>query len=660
VYRFCRASFIVSTLQFAGALTMGVVALGPWAWAPIVVAALVQAAKRAKTTFWAHGTARWASEDELRSMIDAKQGLILGRLRASQCRPWRNGLRALFDRRLEARQACDRLLAARLMRRSGGPVVRLSNAVHTAIFAPTGVGKGVSIAVPFLLTCPDSCVVLDLKGELARITARHRRKAFGHRTVLIDPYKVETQEPDRFDPLDFINPDSSTAIDECRDLAEALVIRTAQEKEPHWADSAELWIAAMIAATVQYAHPENRSLQRVRELLTDQAKAETAIEVMCASDGWEGMLARLGGQLKQFKDKELASTLTTANRFLRFCDSLAIRDSTMSSSFDPADLRKGKLTVYLILPPEHMRAAAGLLRMWIGSLLRACVRGGAQDTNKIHFVIDEAASLAGRMEALEDALDKFRYAGVRLQLYYQSLGQLKKCWPDGQDQTLLSNTSQIYFGINDVATAEHVSSRLGEETIVVDSGGTSRGGSSQTSRNGAEVSIGRSWNSNHNWQQHAHKLLKPDEVMALSPRTAITFTPGCRPICTRLLRYYEEKDLICTRGRRFVAAAKTLAFAVLAVVYSTATLLAVLSWSETYVQSNAGILRGAERDGREWNQELHPGSKGGVEATRNARRRRAGAGSVQRGGVHAVRAGLIQQGRPGERNDDGWSAAESR
>ena len=29
-----------------------------------------------------------------------------------------------------------------------------------------------------------------------------------------------------------------------------------------------------------------------------------------------------------------------------------------------------------------------------------------------------------------------------------------------------------------------------------------------------------------NWQQQARKLLKPEEVMALSPSTAITFAPG--------------------------------------------------------------------------------------------------------------------------------------
>ena len=48
--------------------------------------------------------------------------------------------------------------------------------------------------------------------------------------------------------------------------------------------------------------------------------------------------------------------MTTTNRFLRFLDTLAVADNTKTSSFNPAELRKGKMTVYLILPPEHMRA----------------------------------------------------------------------------------------------------------------------------------------------------------------------------------------------------------------------------------------------------------------------------------------------------------------
>ncbi len=173
----------------------------------------------------------------------------------------------------------------------------------------------------------------------------------------------------------------------------------------------------------------------------------------------------------------------------------------------------------------------------------------------VNFVLDEAASL-GHMDALDDAVDKYRGYGVRLQLYYQSVSQLKKCFPEGQEQTLLSNVSQVFFGINDLPTAEYVSNRLGDSTIVVSSGGTGSGTSHQTSSKG-DGSSSRSTNDNSNWSQMGRRLLKPDEVLGLHQRTAITFTPGMPPIWTTLVRYYEESLVGRSSGyvARFRAAA---------------------------------------------------------------------------------------------------------
>jgi type IV secretion system protein VirD4 len=70
------------------------------------------------------------------------------------------------------------------------------------------------------------------------------------------------------------------------------------------------------------------------------------------------MLARMGNQLLRFKDTELASCLTTVGRFMKFLDTIAVAENTKESTFDPADLLKRKMTVYLVLPPEHVRAHA--------------------------------------------------------------------------------------------------------------------------------------------------------------------------------------------------------------------------------------------------------------------------------------------------------------
>jgi len=512
-------------------------------------------------------------------MLGATAGLIIGRVTDAAKQPLSRAVPGLFDPKVPSKEACEEFLKAMQLRRkptTNPALVRLPNAVHTAVFAPTGVGKGVSCVVPFLLSSPESAVVVDFKGENARLTAEHRRRVFGHRIVMLDPFKVVTKQSDTFNPLEFIDKDSPVAIDECRDLAEALVIRTGQEHERHWSDSAEAWIAALIALVVQYGEPNDRSLQTVRTLLTSPEKLEMAIKLMCASDAWDGMLARMGNQLTHFQGKELGSTMTTTNRYLRFLDTLAVADSTKTSSFDPADLRKGKMTVYLVLPPDHMRAQSPLLRMWIAALLRAVVRDGLQENSKVHYVLDEAASL-GHMEALDDAVDKYRGYGIRLQFYFQSISQLKKCFPDGQDQTLLSNVSQVYMGINDMPTAEYVSNRLGEATITIASGGTSTGTSQSSSANG-QSSHGYSTNHSTNWQQHGRKLLKPEEVMMLHERRAITFTPGVPPIYTWLVRYFEESNLGQGPGplERYKAAAKVL-FGSLALLFATVLLAMLLS-----------------------------------------------------------------------------------
>ena len=76
--------------------------------------------------------------------------------------------------------------------------------------------------------CPAWCLPPDVpglggcggfQGRNARLTAEHRRRVFGHRIVMLDPFKVVAKQSDTFNPLDFIDKDSPVAIDECRDLA---------------------------------------------------------------------------------------------------------------------------------------------------------------------------------------------------------------------------------------------------------------------------------------------------------------------------------------------------------------------------------------------------------------------------------------------------------
>ncbi len=317
MYRLSRLLLIVSAL--AGLLCLIAIAyqVPQGALLAGIVCLCVAAGQRGYATLSGYGTRRWADEEDLRraGMLDAKEGIMLGRLGSRQRRSLMKAMRALFNPRLDSKLACWQFFRALPIRqRSAKEMVRLVRSVHTAVFAPTGVGKGASFVIPFLLTSPDSAVVIDFKGELTRATAEHRREKFGHRVVILDPFCCVTQHPDSFNPIDWIDKASPQSIDECRDLADAIVIRTGQEKDPHWNDAATIWIASMAAAVVMFGEAGDRSLQTTRRLLTDPQQMEGVVKLLCESDAWGGLLARLGHQLSHFKDKELASVLTTVNR----------------------------------------------------------------------------------------------------------------------------------------------------------------------------------------------------------------------------------------------------------------------------------------------------------------------------------------------------------
>jgi type IV secretion system protein VirD4 len=302
------------------------------------------------------GSARWADQGDLTSagLLGASSGLILGTADWRR-RWWRFGRRSVPRPR---------------------ELVRLPNAVHTAVFAPTGVGKGVSLVIPNLMTNPESMVVLDFKGELATLAARYRERTFGHRIVLVDPYRVVTKSPDTLNPLDSIDRTSATALDDCNDIANALVVRTGKETEPHWNDSAESVIAAVAATVVGYSESGQRSLNTLREIIGQPSMLDLSVKLMLESAHWNGALRPMGGQLLHLADREKASVLSSAMRHLRFLGTPAIMESTSKSSFDPRRLRTERMTVYLILPPDRASAQTGLLRMWVASMLRSCVKSG--------------------------------------------------------------------------------------------------------------------------------------------------------------------------------------------------------------------------------------------------------------------------------------------
>lgn len=531
---------------------------------------------------WAHGTARLASAGDLfEAGLLGSEGLILGRTGYAVPVTRLQALRALFFApRGQSEAACRLFLAAFLGRRwADSSLIRLERFVHLVTFAATGRGKGVSVLVPNLLSYPASCVVTDPKGELFKLTAGQRERRFGHQIVCLDPFGVCGARSDTFNPLDLIDAESPTLIDQCRDLANQLVVRAGTEHEPHWNDSAELILTAFIAY-VCACEPsrEERNLQLVRDLVSGREKFARAVTAMQQSDACGGLIKRLGNLLTWYVDRELGSVLSTVQRHTAFLDSPKVAASTRRSSFDPREVRQRPTTVYLVLPSDQLETLAPLLRTWIGSLLRAVTREGADERNPVLFLLDEAGTL-GRIKVLENAVSLVRGYGVRLWFIFQSMGQLTRCFGDGAADFLNNFDTQQYFGVNTVETAEEISKRIGDATVLVESLNetTSRSrpsGYGSHCHESGQVSTSTSLTTS----EVARRLVKAEEVIRLPEDLAIVFHRNLPPIPCRLVRYYADPEF---QGRHAVASPRLGlrgAFAGIAVLaLGVATLLASLA-----------------------------------------------------------------------------------
>jgi type IV secretion system protein VirD4 len=228
-----------------GLVTLAVIVL-------IVLAACYRPPWQASTT--AFGQACWATEKTLRlAGMLANRGLILGRT-------------------------------------LGGRLIRLPHYCHILLVGATGAGKGVSVIIPQLLSYRGSLICFDTKGDLFETTAA-RRARMGQRIIRLAPFNGGE---DTLNPLDGIERDSPTLVDQARAMAESLVVRQGTEPDPHWNDKAVQVICALIVLVLLRFEGEERSLNTVQEIASDEkllaAGADKLREI-------GGIPARLGSQL---------------------------------------------------------------------------------------------------------------------------------------------------------------------------------------------------------------------------------------------------------------------------------------------------------------------------------------------------------------------------
>jgi type IV secretion system protein VirD4 len=506
-----------------------------------------------------YGSAEIASilEMQRRGMLGRSEGLILGRTLPDWISK-RSALLGLILPTVASDTACRTFLAAFVSRWwLQGQLIRITDYVHLATFAPAGAGKGVSALIINLLCYAGSCIVLDPKAEMAFLTGKFRKRKFRQHVIYLNPFNVRGLGSGSWNPMDAIIHTAEDFLDQVRDLANMLVVRTGKEMERHWNDSCELVLMAIIAF-VCACEPDKskRNFQTVRGILSSRNRFLNAVTVMQQqTDICQGVIARLGGQLTWFEGKELASVLTTVQRVTNFLDSPLIARHTSTSSFDAKILRQRKswfgrsrATIYLILPADKLSSLQLLNRLWIGSLMRAITQGPPTEKNPVIWFLDEYAHV-GDVPAITDAVTLLRGMGMRLWFFFQSREQVNTCFGEKAATVLDNIGTQQYFGITSFETSEYLSKRIGDQTVAIRtrswSGSTST--STNTSVREAGGSISRSSSDTVNSSEIARKLLTPDEILRLSKDLCLIFHGNAPVAVAKKVVSYRDREF--QRGR---------------------------------------------------------------------------------------------------------------
>ena len=467
-----------------------------------------------------HGSARFASKKELRA-LEQTNGLLIGRNPET-------GKLLFYD----------------------GPA-------HLLTLAPTRAGKGVGTVIPNLLAAERSVLVVDPKGENARITWA-AREDMGAVHVL-DPFEVSGRPSAAYNPLDRLSADSPDLSEDATSLADALVVDPAsQVGDAHWNEEAKAFLGGLIMFCVAHEEPARRNLGAVREYLTlppDRMKA--LLELMQDSDAADGLVARAANRFAGKAEREAASVLSNAQRHTHFLDSPRIAKCMARSDFQFSDLRDRITSVFLVLPPNRLDAYSRWLRLLVSQALQDIARDAEQMASvavsqraaqaspalskapaapvarqkasdpplgAALFLLDEFAAL-GRLEAVERAMGLMAGYGLQLWPILQDMSQLRDLYGQRASTFVANAGVQQVFGVNDYETAKWLSQTMGQGTI---------GYQTESRKSGDMRTIGTSIT--------GRDLLTPDEIMQLPPELQLLRVQGQPTAIAGKLRYYADRE----------------------------------------------------------------------------------------------------------------------
>lgn len=446
--------------------------------------------------------------------------------------------------------------------------------VHTLMIGAAGVGKTAYFLYPnieFACASGMSFLSTDTKGDVARNYGEIAQKYYGYNVSVID-----LRNPTRSDEnnmLHLVNKYMDIYLADKTNLpakakAEKYAKITAKTiinigggdsasygQNAYFYDSAEGLLASVILLLAEFGEKNERHIVSVFKLIQDlTAKPPpkspkdkppmyfTTLMEKLPSDHKAKWLA---GAALNTSDQAMMSVLSTAlSRLNSFLDSELEQILCFGTAIDAEKFCSEKSALFLVLPEEdqskYFMVSLLIQQLYREILVIADEHGGALP-NRVMFYTDELGTFP-KIEGLESMFSAGRSRKISIVAIIQSFAQLEQTYGKEGQEIITDNTQLTIFGgfAPNSQSAEVLSKALGEQTV--QSGSVSHGKDNSSSL-----------------QMIGRPLMTVDELKSMPKGQFIVMKTGTHPMISPLKLYFkwgidfEEPYVLPDRGARTVS-----------------------------------------------------------------------------------------------------------
>lgn len=353
---------------------------------------------------------------------------------------------------------------------------------HLITIAGPGGGKGVGVAIPNLLTHPNSVLSVEIGGSNYHATHNFRRHALKQDIHVIDPFGQTGAPSARINLLDTLDPGKSSFFEDTLRFATSMVggrsdIRNDNEKFFHQSTLKLTAAHLQWLMTSPEVKPEERNLSYLSRVMSDFATGGPLDKLKVFADAHGEYKDYWNSTAKSFlRDKDGNDTTfgihASVDIMMSFTHSPAFKAISRDSTVSLDRLRDGGISIYVVMPSVNdYDSMSTWLRLLVDRSLESFPNHGDGGKSLKHprdralFLLDEFTHL-GKIDSIEQAMLTARQNGITVWALFQTYGALQQVYGKEGAEKFMGGAGVVQvFDVADETTKDYVSKRSGDRIV---------------------------------------------------------------------------------------------------------------------------------------------------------------------------------------------------